>query len=127
MIGYATVGTNDPAKALPFYDAVLGELGAKKAFDSPKGGRLYSRTPGKFEFSVTPPFDGSPATAGNGTMIALAADTQDQVRAVYAKAIELGGACEGEPGWRGPEGGFYGAYFRDLDGNKLCVYRMGPA
>lgn len=127
MIGYATVGTNDVPKALAFYDAVLGELGAQKAFDSPKGGRLYSRTPGKFEFSVTPPFDGNAATSGNGTMIALAADTQDQVRAVHAKAMEMGGTCEGEPGWRGPEGGFYGAYFRDLDGNKLCVYRLGPA
>ena len=123
MIGYATVGTNDVAKALPFYDAVLGEMGAQKAFDSPKGGRLYSRTPGKFEFSVTPPFDGSPATAGNGTMIALAADTQEQVRNVHAKAIELGGTDEGAPGQRWP--GFYAAYFRDLDGNKLNCCYMG--
>lgn len=127
MIGYATVGSNDMPKALAFYDAVLGELGAKHAIDTSRGGRLYSRTQGKFEFGVTPPFDGNPATVGNGTMVALAADTQDEVRAVHAKAMELGGACEGEPGWRGPEGGFYGAYFRDLDGNKLCVFRMGPA
>ncbi|RZM31344.1 MAG: VOC family protein, partial [Sphingomonas sp.] len=72
------------------------------------------------------PYDGAAATAGNGTMVALAADSREQVDQVYAKAIELGGADEGAAGTRGPEEmGFYGAYFRDPDGNKLCVFKMG--
>lgn len=126
MIGYATVGSNDFSKSLPFYDGVMQEMGASPIFDHPRGGRMYG-TGGKFQFGVISAFDGAPSTVGNGTMIALAADTHDQIRAVHAKAMELGGADEGEPGWRGPEGGFFGAYFRDPDGNKLCVYRMGPA
>ena len=72
------------------------------------------------------PYDGAAATAGNGTMVALAADSREQVDQVYAKAIELGGADEGAAGTRGPEEmGFYGAYFRDLDGNKLCAFNVG--
>jgi len=126
MIGYATVGSNDFSKSLPFYDALMTELGAGPIFDHPRGGRMYG-TGGKFELGVLSAFDGNPATVGNGTMVALAADNHDQIRAAYAKALELGGTDEGEPGWRGPEGGFFGAYFRDPDGNKLCVYRMGPA
>ena len=126
MIGYATVGSNDFSKSLPFYDGVMQEMGAGPIFDHPRGGRMYG-TGGKFQFGVISAYDGSPASVGNGTMIALAADTHDQIRAVHAKALELGGTDEGEPGWRGAEGGFFGAYFRDTDGNKLCVYRMGPA
>jgi len=76
--------------------------------------------------AIGKPYDGQDATVGNGTMVALAADTREQVDQVYAKAIELGGADEGAPGSRGPEQmGFYGAYFRDPDGNKLCVFKMG--
>ena len=63
------------------------------------------------------------ATVGNGTMVALEAKDPAQVDAVYAKAIELGGTDEGAPGERFP--GFYAAYFRDLDGNKVCVFKMG--
>jgi predicted lactoylglutathione lyase len=72
------------------------------------------------------PYDGGTATSGNGTMVALAADSREQVDQMYAKAIELGGGDEGAPGIRGPEQmGFYGAYFRDPDGNKFCAYKMG--
>ena len=125
MIGYATLGTNDLDRAGGFYDKIAEALGGKRVFKNDRGiGWSVNRGP---MLMLMKPFDGHAASVGNGTMIALAADTQDQVRNVYAKAIELGGTCEGEPGWRGPEGGFYGAYFRDLDGNKLCVYRMGPA
>ena len=127
MIGYVTVGSNDFDKSLPFYDAIMAELGASPIFDHPRGGRMYGKAPGKFDFGVISAYDGNPATSGNGTMVAFAGDSHDQIKAVHAKAIELGGTCDGEPGWRGQEGGFYGAYFRDLDGNKLCVYRMGPA
>ena len=126
MIGYALVGSNDLEKAKAFYEAVLAPLGASPAFDHPSGGRVYTTGPDRPMFGVVAPFNGEAATIGNGTMISFAAPSQEQVRQVFAKAIELGGANEGEPGWRGDPGGFYGAYFRDLDGNKLCVYRIGP-
>jgi len=124
MIGYALVGSNDLQRAKAFYDELLKPLGAAPLFEHPSGGRVYGKTAPAF--GVVGPFDGKPATVGNGTMISFIADTNDQVRAVFAKAVELGGTDEGAPGWRGDPGGFYGAYFRDLDGNKLCVYRIGP-
>ena len=124
MIGYALVGSNHLDRAKAFYDELLKPLGAAPMFEHPSGGRVYGKTAPAF--GVVGPFDGQAATVGNGTMISFLADTQDQVRAVFAKAIELGGKDEGTPGWRGDPGGFYGAYFRDLDGNKLCVYRIGP-
>jgi predicted lactoylglutathione lyase len=78
---------------------------------------------------VGPAYDGQPATAGNGTMIALVLDTRAKVDAMHAAALAAGAADEGAPGVRGEEGpqAFYGAYFRDPDGNKLCAFRVGPA
>lgn len=125
MIGYALVGTNQLEKALAFYDALLGPLGAGSAMEHPNGGRVYAVSPDKPMFGVVQPYDGKPATIGNGTMISLLLDTREQVEEVHARALSLGGADEGAPGWRGPEGGFFGGYFRDLDGNKICVYRFG--
>lgn len=125
MIGYVTLGSNDLSKALPFYDALFAVMGVKPVFDHPRGGRMYGKNPGKFDFGINSPFDGNAASVGNGVMIAMEGDSHDQIRAVHAKALELGGTCEGEPGWRGPEGGFFGAYFRDLDGNKLCAIAFG--
>jgi len=121
MIGYITLGTNDLDKAVAFYDALLGELGASKFMEDEKF-VAWVVSPDKPGFSVCKPFDGKAASVGNGTMIALAADTTDKVDAMYAKAIELGGTDEGLPGGRG--NGFYAAYFRDLDGNKLNVFCM---
>jgi catechol 2,3-dioxygenase-like lactoylglutathione lyase family enzyme len=126
MIGYALVGSNNLEAAKTFYDELLEPLGAGTMFEHPSGGRVYTAGEGKPFFGVVGPFNQEPATVGNGTMIALAADTQEQVRQVYRKAMELGGKDEGAPGWRGEPGGFYGAYFRDLDGNKLCIFRAGP-
>lgn len=126
MIGYALVGSNNLEKAKAYFDELVKPLGGASAFDHASGGRVYGNGEGKPMFGVVGPFNGEPATAGNGTMIALAADTQEAVRQVHETAIRLGGTCEGVPGWRGEPGGFYGAYFRDLDGNKLCVYRIGP-
>ncbi|PEQ11526.1 glyoxalase [Novosphingobium sp. PC22D] len=126
MIGYALVGSNDLPRALEFYDALMPVIGAGKVFDHPSGGRVYGAAPDKPMFGVVAPFNGEPATVGNGTMISFLLDTPDLIRAMYDKALELGGKDEGAPGWRGPEGGFFGCYFRDLDGNKLCAYRTGP-
>ncbi len=128
MIGYATLGTTDIDSALTFYDALFATVGGKRLMQMPDERKLtfYGAGAGKPMLAIGKPYDGQDATVGNGTMVALAADTREQVDQVYAKAIELGGADEGAPGSRGPEQmGFYGAYFRDPDGNKLCVFKMG--
>lgn len=129
MIGYMTFGTNDIEKARGFYDALLGTLGAKRLMEFDSGFTMYGTDWGRPALAVTPPHDGKPATVGNGAMAALVVDSRDKVDMLHAKALELGGTCEGPPGLRGPEGpqAFYGAYFRDLDGNKFCAFRTGPA
>ena len=119
MIGYTTVGTNDLKKAAAFYDALFTELGAAR-FMSDETFVAWAVTPGAPAFSVTVPFDGNAATVGNGVMIALTVDTTEKVDSLYAKSMSLGASDEGPPGERGD--GFYAAYFRDLDGNKLNVF-----
>ena len=129
MIGYATVGTNDIDRARNFYDALLGTIGGKRIMEFPENGfTMYGVGRGKPMFAVTRPYDGGRATPGNGAMVAIIMDERPKVDAFYHKALELGGTDEGPPGLRGPEGdnAFYGAYFRDLDGNKFCVFRLGP-
>ncbi len=132
MIGYATLGTNNIAAARTYYDALLGSIGAGRIMefgDELGGFTMWGTSWEKPGLALTTPYDKNRATVGNGSMIALTVDTRDKVDMLYAKAIELGGTCEGPPGLRGDEGpqAFYGAYFRDLDGNKLCVFRTGPA
>ena len=130
MIGYATVGTNDIDRARAFYDALFGSIGAKRIMEFPESGfTMYGVSWGKPAVAVTRPYNGEKATPGNGAMVAIVMDERAKVDAFYAKALELGGTDEGAPGLRGPEGeqAFYGAYFRDLDGNKLCAFRVGPA
>jgi predicted lactoylglutathione lyase len=121
MIGYVTLGSNDVAKAADFYDELLSIIGAKRFMESEKF-IAWSVSPKSPALSVTKPFDGKAATAGNGVMVALVMDSTDKVDALHAKALELGGADEGAPGPRGD--GFYAAYFRDLDGNKLNAFCM---
>jgi catechol 2,3-dioxygenase-like lactoylglutathione lyase family enzyme len=121
MIGYVTLGTNDLPKAAAFYDALLAELGAKRIMQNDKF-ILWSAAMNRPGVSVTKPYDGKPATFGNGTMVALVVDSKEKVARVHAKALELGGRDEGAVGPRG--GGFYAGYFRDLDGNKLNVFCM---
>jgi catechol 2,3-dioxygenase-like lactoylglutathione lyase family enzyme len=128
MIGYSTVGTNDLDRARAFYDALLGELGGKRLMEFGENGfTLYGTGMSRPGLAVTRPYDGKEARPGNGTMIALAADSRAKVDAVHARAMALGGSDEGAPGLRSPEGeqAFYGAYFRDLDGNKLCAFCIG--
>ena len=129
MIGYVTVGSNDLERARGFYDALMPTIGAKRMMEFGDNFTMYGTGMGKPGLAVAKPYDGASATAGNGNMTAIALDSRAKVDALYAKARELGGACEGPPGVRGDEGdqAFYGAYFRDLDGNKLCAFRIGPA
>lgn len=121
MIGYVTIGTNDLTKATGFYTEVLAPLGGK-VFMSLDNMNLFGSKPGAAMLGVARPYDGKPASVGNGVMISLAAKDQDTVTAVYQKALALGGQDEGEPGFRTDT--FFGAYFRDLDGNKVAVYTM---
>lgn len=122
MIGYTTLGANDLERAKAFYDAVLAPLGGRRTLGWERSQYWGGPERGAM-LGITLPFDGAPQSVGNGVMVALAADGPEQIHAVHAAAMAAGGTCEGPPGDRG--GGFYGAYFRDLDGNKLCVFKMG--
>jgi catechol 2,3-dioxygenase-like lactoylglutathione lyase family enzyme len=124
MIGYVTLGTNDLPRACAFYDALLAEIGAKRLMDLARG-VAWGVSWDKPSLAVMKPFDGQPAAAGNGTMMALAVKTPAQVDALYKKALELGATDAGPAGPRGPT--FYAGYFRDLDGNKLNVFCMTGA
>ena len=120
MIGYVTLGTNNKKKAEKFYDELLKEIGGARFMETEQF-TAYSSSPGKPGIGITKPFDGKPATVGNGTMVALEVDSPQKVDAFYKKAVSLGAKDEGKPGPRG-DSGFYAAYFRDLDGNKLNVF-----
>jgi len=128
MIGYVTIGTNDLEKARDYYDALFGTIGAKRLMELPHGFTLYGRDLGQAAVAVTPPHNGERATAGNGNMVSIVLKERAQVDAFHARALELGGSDEGAPGVRGEEGprAFYGAYFRDPEGNKFCAFRVGP-
>lgn len=121
-VSYMTVGSNRLEEAKAFYDALLGSIGMAGVHEHASGGRLY-RGKGTGMFGVLGPYDGAPACVGNGVMGGFDFETREAVDAFHAKALELGGTCEGPPGERMP--GVYFAYFRDLDGNKLCGYRFG--
>jgi predicted lactoylglutathione lyase len=121
MIGYVTLGTNDLERAVAFYDALLAELGATRFMETEQF-VAWATKPDQAGLSVTKPYDGQPATTGNGTMVALAVDSTEAVDRVYARALELGARDEGPAGPR--DSGFYAGYFRDLDGNKLNVFHF---
>jgi predicted lactoylglutathione lyase len=123
MYSHIMVGANDIAASKKFYDAILGAIGHPEGVTDERGRVFWITESGIF--SITTPIDGNPATAGNGTMVALTVDSPEKVDEVHAKAMELGGQDEGAPGRRSE--GFYAGYFRDLDGNKLNVFCAGPA
>lgn len=120
MIGYITLGTNDKEKAYAFYDALFGAIGAKR---NPINDRLASYSTGTgLPILIGTPFDEKRATGGNGTMIALPVGSSEKVDELHALALSLGASDEGAPGERVP--GFYGGYFRDVDGNKFVFFHM---
>ena len=122
MIGYVTVGTSDLQRAAKFYDAIAAEMGTGRMMDFDTF--IAWGTPGGAAgVAATLPFDKQPATVGNGTMVALQARDKDQVHKLYEIALANGGSDEGAPGPHGDEG-FYAAYFRDPDGNKLNAFTM---
>lgn len=121
MIGYVTLGTNDMGRASKFYDALLGEMGAKRTMDF--GTFIVWARPNQPGLALTVPYDKKPATVGNGVMVALGCSSREKVTELHRKALELGATDEGAPGLRTDN--FFGAYFRDLDGNKLNFFYMG--
>ncbi len=123
MIGYVTLGTNDIARSALFYDAIAAEMGVGRMmeFDTYIA---WGAPGGAAGVAVIKPFDGNPASVGNGVMVALEAKDRAQVDRIYDIAIAHGGSDEGAPGPRGDQG-FYACYFRDPDGNKLNAFVMG--
>ena len=129
MLSHVFVGVTDFHRAFHFYSGVMPELALQLKFSdeiNSWAGWVAVDQPRPL-FLIGRPFNGAPASAGNGQMIALLASDRAMVRQVYAKAIQLGATCEGAPGQR-PQyhADYYGAYFRDLDGNKLCVCCHSP-
>lgn len=130
MLGYVTVGTNDLERAARFYDALAAEMGVERMmeFDS---FIAWGEPGGPAGIAATKPYDGKPASVGNGMMVALQAADSARVQRLHAVALAHGGSDEGEPGPRGEadEQGnlFYAAYFRDPDGNKLNAFVMEKA
>jgi len=131
MIAYVTVGVDDIARAKQFYTAFLPAL-RYELTEGPEGlSFALPVQPGQHptlpDFYVKPTFDGRPASAGNGSMIAFEARNQQQVRDLHAAALAAGGVDEGQPGFRasyGPD--FYVSYMRDPQGNKIAVFSCDP-
>ena len=131
MIAYVTVGADDIARAKRFYSAFLPALGYDLT-EGPEGLSyvlpLGPRETALPDFYVKPTFDGRPASAGNGTMVAFDARSQKQVRDLHAAALAAGGSDEGQPGFReayGPH--FFVGYLRDPQGNKIALFSDDPS
>lgn len=122
MIGYVTLGTSDLARGAKFYDAIFKELGCGRMMDFDTF-IAWGQPGGGAGIGLTKPFNGEPASVGNGVMVALEAKDQAQVQRLYDIAMANGGTCEGPVGPRGDDG-FYVGYFRDPDGNKLNAFTM---
>ena len=122
MIAYSTIGANDLPRSKVFYDPIIGALGGAVIDAYTDETHVwYGRERTGFLVLIKP-HDGQPATHGNGAMLALSAPSHAKVREVHAIALKMGAVNEGDPGYRTAP--FYGAYFRDPDGNKLCVFAM---
>jgi len=122
MLGYTTIGTSDMNRAVAFYDALLAEIGAKQLFGMDRI-KFYGTSTDAAMLALCIPYDEQPHQRGNGWMVAIPGGSKEGVDKLYAKALELGATDEGAPGDRIPNV-FYGAYVRDLDGNKLCFMEM---
>ena len=125
MFSHVTIGTNNLAKARDFYDVVCGTMGILRGFEGSTFISYGDRNGGRF--FVMSPYNGDPATTGNGTHVAFRAKTRAEVNAFHASALAYGGTDEGAPGLRPHyHEHYYGAYVRDLDGNKLQAVCHDP-
>ncbi len=114
-MNYFVVGTNRMDAAKAFYSALFEQSPLQCV--SPTDRMTYWMGD-DFAFAIAKPFDGQPASNGNGTMVGFSVGGQDEVKRLHALAINLGGSCEGEPNQKGPK---FSGYVRDLDGNKICL------
>ncbi|GBL04970.1 VOC family protein [Glaciecola sp. KUL10] len=123
MLSYATIGVTDLEKSEKFYTQLLAPLGAKTLV---KMDRIIfiGKSMQEPMLSICIPYDEGKQHCGNGNMLAFAPGAKEKVDELYHKAIALGATCEGEPGQRIPDV-FYGAYFRDFDGNKIAFNHFG--
>ena len=124
MFSHIFVGTNNFERALAFYQPLMEVLGVQARFveaNRPWAGWQSQPDPRPL-FLLGKPFDQQPHAPGNGQMVAFLASSRAMVDAAYAVALQYGGSSEGAPGLRAQyHTNYYGAYFRDPDGNKLCV------
>ena len=124
MFSHVFTSVSDFERAFAFYEGVLGQLGLQLRFHEPSKpwAGWHSEGGTRPYFVIGKPFNGQHHLPGNGQMVAFAARSRSAVRSAYEAALRLGGIGEGEPGLR-PEyhANYYGAYFRDSEGNKLCV------
>ena len=130
MLSHVHIGVNDFERAMAFYGPLLERLGLALRFREPEVPWAGWQTPGVARplFLIGRPFDGQAAISGNGAMNALLAPDRATVDEVHALALRHGGTCDGPPGLRPRyHAHYYGAYFRDPDGNKLCVCCHGEA
>jgi catechol 2,3-dioxygenase-like lactoylglutathione lyase family enzyme len=131
VIGYVTLGTDDLDRARAYFDELFGSIGAKRLMqfgDEDGGFTMYGTAMNRPGVVITRPYDKQPAQIGNGNMVAIVMDSKEKVDAFHAKALELGGTNEGDPGYRGdPKLGYYFAYFRDPDGHKFAVFNISQA
>ena len=112
-LDYCVLGTNNMEESIKFYDSLFEQTELKQVLSTE---RMTFWQCEDFAFAIAKPFNGEPATNGNGTMIGLNVGSTEEVKRLHNKVIELGGTCEGEPGQRGPK---FSAYARDLDKNKI--------
>jgi len=113
------LGTNDLARAEAFYDTLLSLFGAKQVMKNERS-ILWKPADNGTGIALCTPYDGGPATNGNGAMVGLRASSFEELVNIYETALRLGGSCEGAPGQRRP--GVHAAYFRDPDLNKFGVF-----
>jgi predicted lactoylglutathione lyase len=112
-LDYCVLGTNNVEDSIKFYNSLFEETELNQVLSTD---RMTFWQCEDFAFAIAIPFDGEPASHGNGTMIGLNVGSTEEVEKLYSKALKLGGTCEGKPGQRGPK---FSAYVRDLDRNKI--------
>lgn len=123
MLSYVTIGVSDLAKSEEFYNELLAPLGAKTLI---KMDRIIfiGKSMKEPMMAICIPYNEEDQHCGNGNMLAISPGSKEQVDEMYKRAIDLGASCDGAPGQRVPDV-FYGAYFRDVDGNKIAFNHFG--
>ena len=123
MIGFTMVGSADLARSIKFYDAVLAPFGLVRVENDDSYVAYAPQTDrDAIEFYIAKPYNGEPASVGNGCMVAFKAESRSAVDEYHKVGLESGGVNEGLPGPRPADASNYYAYIRDLDGNKICSF-----